>query len=730
MIAHGGRHVRAVDFSPDGKTIVSSGDDSEIRLWDALTCSLLLVLSGHANIVHSVKYSPGGTHIVSAAYDKTVKIWDAISGVLVHTLEGHSSSVSSAVFTPDGARVVSGSWDDTIRIWDAQAGTCLAVLKGHQSSVTSIAVSPDGRWIVSSSGYGEAHLWNLETPYAQRALPVAMQDRAGYSVTFTPDSSEVITAPCRESRDQISVWDVSSGKLLRELKPSGWSGTCTYSLAFSPVGDELACGLYGGTVLILDPFNGEVRRTLVGHTSTVHGVAYNSERTRLISGSEDGSLRLWDIAEYAMNTPFAASTGRDSDLSGGTHSLDCNSAIFSHDGSRMLLSCENSTIMVQRTDTWDEVHKPLPGEDGNRDGRMPCLALSPDGSAILAAAAADGKAVLRVWDTTTGSLRTQLSDTRHDRAGWDGVINRGLEGVMMWNDVLGSMPHCFGSQSSSMMFSQDSRYLVTGSHASDWEDTTARLWSVATGELVREFSGHHRPVFCVAFSPDAKRIATGSEDASIAIWDVATGTSLAAWKGHDATVTSVAFSANGVLVASGSEHDGVGVWDTETGKSLQSFKWSWTRGEPVVWSVAFTPPGDVVIAATNYAMRFWDVEVGVCLHVFDIRTWARTIELAPDGTGIIIPGGRAIQLWAPLGADVQATTTHPWLPRRTWPIYYIEDGWIMSLTPTRRTRLCWVPTDWQEVKAYFSHSVVLKGRQTLDFAALSSYLDTLHSAVQ
>ena len=726
VTAHRGRRVSAVDFSPDGMMIVSSGGDLEIRIWDAFACTLLLVLSGHTSNVDSVKYSPSGTRIVSAAGDRMVKIWDAVSGVLVRTLKGHSNYVSSAVFKPDGAQVISGSWDCTIRIWDAQAGTCLAVLEGHQHYVTSIAVSPDGRWMVSSAEYGEVHLWNLETPYAHRILPVAVHGWPAYSVTFTPDSSAVITAPRHESRVQIAVWDVDSGKLLRKLEPSNRSRMSVWCLSFSPAGDELACGLDGGTVLILDPSNSDVRHTLVGHTHGVRGVAYNHERPRLVSGSDDGTLRLWDVAKYTMDTSFATSTRRSSDLSSYTHSPDCYSAVFSHDGSRMLLGCENSTITVERTDTWNEVYKPLLGEDGNHDRHIPCLAFSPNESAILAAGVVDSKAVLRVWDATTGSLRTQFPDARHD-SGDIMFDDRGVEDAMMWNDVLGSMPHCFGGQSSSMMFSQDSQYLVTGSHT-DARDTAARLCSVATGELVREFSGHRQPVFCVAFSLDGKRIATGSEDTSITIWDVATGASLAACRGHRRTVTSVAFSASGALVASGSEGGGVEMWSAETGKSLQSF--GVPRSWETVWSVAFAPGGDVLITATKREMSLWDVEAGVRLCVFDIQTWGRTIELTPDGTGLVVDGGRVVQLWAPLGADVQATTALPWLPRRTWPVYYIEDGWVFSLTPSRRVRLCWMPTDWRVVRGQSSHTLVLKDQRVIDFAALNNYLDTLRSTVR
>ena len=282
VIGHEGRNIRAVDLSPDGRTIVSSGDDSKIRLWDALTCTLLLVLSGHTECIDCVKYSPDGTRIVSASDDSMVKIWDAVSGMVVRTLTGHTNRVHCAAFTPNGARVISGCFDGTIKIWDIQSGTCLATLTKHRRGIESLAVSPDGLWIASSSNEEPVYLWSLEAPYPHRAVPV--RDAMGHSVAFTPDNSEVLTAPFQyeseDREDPISVWDVSSGEHLRNLKPLGQRPRC---LSFSTAGDEFACGSNSGTIFIIDPSNGELRRTLIGHTSSVLGVAYNRERTRLVS---------------------------------------------------------------------------------------------------------------------------------------------------------------------------------------------------------------------------------------------------------------------------------------------------------------------------------------------------------------------------------------------------------------------------------------------------------------
>ena len=83
--------------------------------------------------------------MVLGSRDKTVRLWDAVTGTLLQTLEGHSSSVSSVAFSPDGKQVVSGSHDKIVRLWDVATGTPLQTLEGHSSSVYSVAFSPDGK---------------------------------------------------------------------------------------------------------------------------------------------------------------------------------------------------------------------------------------------------------------------------------------------------------------------------------------------------------------------------------------------------------------------------------------------------------------------------------------------------------------------------------------------------------------------------------------------------------
>ncbi len=79
--------------------------------------------------------------LFSGSNDTTIRIWDAVNCSLIHTLTGHTDWVLSVAFSPDSLRIVSGSDDETIRIWDADSGSLLRILAEHTNSVASVIFS-------------------------------------------------------------------------------------------------------------------------------------------------------------------------------------------------------------------------------------------------------------------------------------------------------------------------------------------------------------------------------------------------------------------------------------------------------------------------------------------------------------------------------------------------------------------------------------------------------------
>ena len=142
--------VLAVAYSPDGKTLASSGSsDGTIQLWDVESGKHTKTLKGHTDTVRSVAFSPDGKTLVSASKDSTLRVWDTNTGRMLRKLAGHSNGIKTVVFSRDGKMIASGSEDATVRLWDAETGRFLPTLSGHFSGIKAVAFSPDGKTAVS-----------------------------------------------------------------------------------------------------------------------------------------------------------------------------------------------------------------------------------------------------------------------------------------------------------------------------------------------------------------------------------------------------------------------------------------------------------------------------------------------------------------------------------------------------------------------------------------------------
>lgn len=118
--------LRGLLALPDGRRLISFGDDGTLRLWDLVTRACLWVFEGHAGTVRAAALLPGG-RFVSGGDDGTVRLWDLERGDLVATLSGHHGGVSFVAAHPDGRHIVSAGEDEAIRVFAADSGAAVAV---------------------------------------------------------------------------------------------------------------------------------------------------------------------------------------------------------------------------------------------------------------------------------------------------------------------------------------------------------------------------------------------------------------------------------------------------------------------------------------------------------------------------------------------------------------------------------------------------------------------------
>ena len=276
-------------------------------------------------------------------------------------------------------------------------------------------------------------------------------------------------------------------------------GEEVHGVVFVPGGTTLASGSAEG-VELWD------LKTRTGTTTSLGGdvtaVALSAGGGTLASGSSIGQIQLLDLEGGRVTATF----------SGATHKV--RSLAFSSDGA-ILASGGPQGIQLWDVETRTSTVT-LPGG-------VTSVAFSPNGSA-LATGAADG---VRVWDVET---EAEVATYRHGRG-------RGGRGV------------------NSVAFSPDGTLVASGG-----DDTTVRLWEVATGDSVAVLEGHGEPVRSLAFSPDGTMLATGGPDLAVNLWDPVSRERLAELRGGGRGANALAFSPDGATLAAGTE-DQIGLWD-------------------------------------------------------------------------------------------------------------------------------------------------------------------------
>lgn len=153
--------VESLAFSPDGRRLLTTSDDTTAKVWDVDTGNWLLTLTGHTDAVAKGLFSLDNTRIVTAGYDRSIRLWDSSTGALIKTLVAPTAPVRSLAFSPNGQLLASDGMDDRVMIWDFKTTSVLHIITENQNSYFPIAFSPDNKIFVSTNPDDTLRLWGV-----------------------------------------------------------------------------------------------------------------------------------------------------------------------------------------------------------------------------------------------------------------------------------------------------------------------------------------------------------------------------------------------------------------------------------------------------------------------------------------------------------------------------------------------------------------------------------------
>jgi WD40 repeat protein len=313
--------VNAVALSLDGSLLATGSSDGRValgarqpgeqrtgpgavRLWDARTGRMLRQLGGGTEQIMAVSISPDGGRVAAAGGgadgEGVVAVWET-SGSKVWSVGDHGEEVLAVAFAPDGSAVASGDAAGVIKVRDSRTGALMTLLEGHPGGATSLEFTADGKALVCGGGHGVAVLWEVGSGTRLRTFgststqaASARWDQPMTSVALSRDGTTLATCTSAVNQtfaEPVRIWDVASGRLVREFADPMVSGR---PMALSPDGSVIATG--GKTVRLWDARTGKLLRELLGRLKRTQSIVFSADGRRVVSGGSYGTTNVWEAA--------------------------------------------------------------------------------------------------------------------------------------------------------------------------------------------------------------------------------------------------------------------------------------------------------------------------------------------------------------------------------------------------------------------------------------------------
>ncbi len=460
------------------------------------------------------------------------------------TLEIHvGAHCECVVYSTCGQFIAAGAGDDAV-ILDANTGEVLLRVQ-NRATVSCVLFAEKSKQLICGLWNGKVISHSWETGEANEKVLAGHAwesehrgekvlpglDKRIMNLNESHDGEGIISSAEKQT---IIFRDANTWNIKKELQ----LGRDVHCVAMSSDDCQIAIGCRSGEVKILDGFTQNILLDgSYAHTSCVTCIGFSPNGLYLATGSMDKTIKLWNVKSYS----------RIGQLLQGQLVPSC--VIFSPDGKQLASSSYDGIIRL-----WDVKRGCIIGTYPKLLEPVRSLSFHPDGKRIVSGSD-DG--YVRIWEAFLGN---NVRRRRYENSA-----------AVLGVSISGSKVACAMS------------------------DNRIRLLDINTGEpFGRPLEGHRDRVFCVSFSPDERRLVSGSGDLTLREWDIETHSQIGVpYRGHVYPITCVSYSCDGRRIISGSRDRTVRLWDSQTQKLIR-IALEWPELAPTF--VTETPDGSHVIS--------------------------------------------------------------------------------------------------------------------------------------
>lgn len=673
FVGHTGA-VQGLAVTPDGKALVTGGEDRTVRVWDVTSGKPLRSFQGHMTKVTAVGVRGDGRQVASASDDGAIRLWDLGHADDHKAVTDATDSLWAVAVSPDGKRFATAGADKTIRVYDPETGKLELTLGEHKSPVTSLAFFPDGNRLASAGGDRVVKVWDIAAKKAVTEL--AGHESAILSVAVGGGGKLVVSGAADKT---VRGFDPESGKA--NWTWTGKSPVC--GVAVRPDGKFVAAGLANGGLVVLDVSSSAPREVFAqpAHVAGVACVAYSPDGSRVASVGGDGAVRIWTVTETGALAPLARFEGQSKPGSSSGFS-PLTAVAFSPDGRFVATAGADAVVRVWDIQTKAEIRglrghtewatavafgpdgrllisagvdkaarvfELAPQETSSAAGhllKVNAVAASPNGQ-LIATAATDQ--TIKLWDLATGKEVATLigpSDTplAVTFLGNDALVlgtridTTGTGRVQFWSAKPGRLTRAnpTGEVYAVLGAADGSQVAVWAARPTSGAgmNNTYDLYDKA-GELVKSLSDKGRNVRAATFTPDLAWAVAGDETGTLRIWDLAKQERVGSdWPLFSRSFGDVGITPDKKLVVGMDDAGLVKVADVAKRETLTST----TAHKVGVQGLVVSPTGDTFLTVgADREIKLWSLRDTKELK--ELRAW--TLPTKVNGA-VYTPDGKAV----------------------------------------------------------------------------------------